>query len=245
MAKNNLFSITSQIEALLQSYDIKYQNIELYKQSLVHNSFAHEQGNIANYQRLEFLGDAMLGLIIATYLYKNFQTATEGEITRYRSNLVRRDTLAQITRHIGLDKLILVGHGEMLNPGEIREGICADVYESFLAAIYLDVNYEAAFKFVEKSLLGFAKKHNRITQNQNYKNQLQEDLQADTNLTLKYRIKKKFIENGVVMYEVAAVFDNVIYGVGVGASKKLAMKLAAQNALSKKVLSKPQPSQKN
>lgn len=127
---------SDQLSARL-GYD--FENTALLDQALTHRSAASE-----NNERLEFLGDALLDLVVADVLFRRFSKATEGDLSRLRASLVRQDTLAGVARGIGLGKYLILGEGELRSGGETRDSILADALEALLAAVYLDGGFEAA-----------------------------------------------------------------------------------------------------
>ena len=135
----------------LDKYGIKIENEELFKMALTHSSYSNEHGG-TNYERLEFLGDAVLQLITSEYFY-NTLDAGEGELSKIRASFVCEEALAQYSKDVGIDKQILVGNGQMKN---VNDTIVADTFESVLGAIYLDKGFEVAQDYVLKVKIGRA-----------------------------------------------------------------------------------------
>jgi len=211
----------------LDKYGIKIDNIELLEEAVTHSSYSNEH-NTKNYERLEFLGDAVLQLITSEYFYKNFNVK-EGELSKIRASFVCESALAQYSKDVGIDKFIKVGNGQIKN---INDTIIADCFESVLGAIYLDKGFEVAKKYVLEVLSPHVKEHHMFFGD--YKSKLQEMVQTDKK-SLEYRL---ISESGpshdkTFIYEV--VIDNIIYGKGIGKSKKEAEQEAAKNALKKSV----------
>jgi len=126
------------MQNFFKQFDITINNKSFYNEALTHNSYSNENRLTKNYQRLEFLGDAILQMNVSEYLFKKFPKYNEGILTKYRSSMVRRESLAQISKNIGLGKFIRLGVGELESKGYEKESILSDIYESLTAAIYLD-----------------------------------------------------------------------------------------------------------
>ena len=133
-------------------YDYTFKNPALLQNALTHSSYANENRDkgVRNNERLEFLGDSVLGMLVADYLYRNFPNRPEGELTRMRADMVCERTLAGIAQGLGLGQHLLLGKGEEQGGGRSRESILADAVESVIAACYLDGGMDAAKAFVEK-----------------------------------------------------------------------------------------------
>jgi len=224
------------IVKLLKTLRINFKDVKLYTQSLTHRSYLNERKeNAENYQRLEFMGDAVLQLMITDYIYKNFLEMDEGSMSLLRSNLVRMETLAQLAKNINLGEYILLGSGETKAKGHERPSLLSDVYEAFIAAIYLDAGIKSAERFV-------ASQYQKIIEEQGMdsflelkdpKTKLQELVQADDKRALEYVILGTKGPANAPQFEVAVKLENMILGVGKGGSKKIAEQDAARDALSK------------
>ncbi len=213
------------------------KNEQLYKMAFTHNSYANEKNLDYNYQRLEFLGDAILSKEISYFLYINFPNKHEGEITNWRSIIVRKDTLASISSNLKLGKSILLGHGEIKTKGYAKSNILADVLESLIAAIYLDKGEVFIRKFIRKYIINFIISENYLFTIIDYKTQLQEQLQSTNQSMPKYKvlreIKKNSLLNNKILYEVVVTINNIHYGLGKGKTIKDAEQDAAKHALGK------------
>ena len=126
---------------------IKFKNLELLDQAFYHRSIQNEVHNVKSNERLEFLGDSVLGFATASYLYKNFDNP-EGELAKIKSAVVSEKTLASIAKKIGIDKLLVLGKGEKLSGGSEKPALLADCMEAIIGAYYLDSGYENAEKYV-------------------------------------------------------------------------------------------------
>ena len=213
---------------ILDKLNIKYSNINLYEQALTHTSYANEH-NTESYERLEFLGDAILELIISEYLYKN-TNYEEGRMTKLRSHYVCENALYEYSLLLGLNDYIRFGKGQ-LTDGKYCKAIVADVFESFIAAMYLDIGLEEVKKFIYKYVIPLIEK-NELDFFNDYKSILQELVQTDKR-SLIYEIINETGPAHNKEFTVVVKIDEIIYGKGVAGSKKEAEQLAAKDALKK------------
>jgi len=213
------------MKEFLERWNIEIKNNKLYDMALSHASFANEHHKKNDYERLEFLGDAVLELVVSDYLYKNIPEK-EGKMTKIRSSYVCENALFSYMRDLDLIKYIKVGHGEV---GEIKESIVADIFESIMAVIYLEEGFEKVKEVILDIIVPYIK-NPKVTFFNDYKSRLQEALQSD---------KRSFIyetidESGPAherVFTVQVKVDNIIYGKGIASSKKEAAQLAAKEAL--------------
>ena len=167
---------------------IKFKNLELLDQAFYHRSIQNEVHNVKSNERLEFLGDSVLGFATASYLYKNFDNP-EGELAKIKSAVVSEKTLASIAKKIGIDKLLVLGKGEKLSGGSEKPALLADCMEAIIGAYYLDSGYENAEKYV----LSFIVPEIELICKEgmkDYKTLLQEEVQKKLE---RYKILKPFI----------------------------------------------------
>lgn len=216
---------------LLKELNIKPNNIELYQTALTHTSYANEHG-CTSYERLEYLGDAVLELIISDYLY-NVKNINEGEMTKLRSRYVCETALYEYSLRLGLNENLRLGHGEEVTGGKFRKTIVADLFESFLGAVYLDQGYSFAKKFVNKNIIPIIEDE-LVDFFDDYKSILQEKVQTDKR-SLEYVIVKEEGPSHDKVFTVEVRIDNIIYGRGTAHSKKEAEQVAARDALKKSV----------
>ncbi len=219
------------MEKLLDKLAIKYNDINLYITALTHPSYAHEhnQGKKHN-QRLEFLGDAVFDLILSEFLYNNY-SYSEGEMTKLRANYVCERALCVYAKELGLDHYIKAGKGEINN---LKDAVIADAFEAFVAAIYLDLGYEATAEFFEKHISEIVE--SKRFSFEDYKSTLQELVQSDKR-TLEYRLIKQEGPSHDPTFFIDVYMDDILLGSGVGKSKKIAEQTAAKIALEKMVAS--------
>jgi ribonuclease III len=215
-------------EALESRITYTFQNPELFAQALQHRTFVHEQRdpNLKDNQRLEFLGDAVLGLTIGHFLMENFPAAQEGDLTRMRANLVNESHLAKLAQFINLGPHIKLGKGEILTHGREKDSILADAMEALIAAIYLDGGYEAAVTSVRHLF------HHIVNEiDRDYKSKLQEHVQKDQHAVPQYAIIAETGPDHDKTFRVAVRVCGVT-AEGTGKSKKRAEQSAAKKALS-------------
>ena len=220
------------MEEILKNLNIEYKNITLYEQAFIHTSYAYEQ-NLNSYETLEFLGDAIVDLIISDYLYKS-GLYTEGEMTKIRASYVCENALYEYATELDLGKYIKVGIGEKRADGNHKKAIMADVFEAFMGAIYLDLGYEKV-KEVGLSIIVPYIENKDIMLFKDYKSTLQEAVQTDKK-SLEYELLEESGPAHNKTFKMCVKVDGIILGEGVGASKKEAEQEAAKNALS--ILSK-------
>ena len=211
----------------------RFQNIQLLQNALTHSSYANERwhNSLLSNERLEFLGDSVLGMLVAEYLYRNFPNRPEGELTRMRADMVCEQTLAAAANRIGLGSHLLLGHGEEQGGGRSRNSILADAMESVIAACFLDGGMEAALKVVQQFILvevPVTKLHNT-----DYKTKLQELVQQKKNQVLSYRLAGQSGPDHDKKFDVEVSLNEKVVGFGSGSSKKRAEQMAARCAIEK------------
>lgn len=219
------------IKNLETAIGYRFGNISLLQNALTHSSYANERwhNSLKSNERLEFLGDSILGMTVAEYLYRNFPDRPEGELTRMRADMVCEKTLASVAMRIDLGHHLLLGNGEEQGGGRSRDSILADAVESVIAAAFLDGGMDAARKFIEKFILvevPVKKLHNA-----DYKTALQELVQQKKNQTLSYALVGESGPDHDKRFEVQVSLNGRVIGTGSGSSKKRAEQMAAQAAL--------------
>lgn len=214
----------------------KINNLSLLNTALTHSSYAYENrshGMTMDNERIEFLGDSVLGLIVSTFLYKNFPEMNEGEMTKIRARYVCEHALANYARKISLGKYILLGKGELMNGGKDRNSILADTFESVIGAYYLDVGFECTRKVVLNLISEEMLNCDPADSFVDYKTQLQEIVQRDADNVIKYYVVNEIGPDHNKQYDVVVKINDVVYGGGLGKNKKEAEQLAAKQALEK------------
>ena len=219
------------IKDLEEAIGYRFHNISLLQNALTHSSFAHERwhNSLLSNERLEFLGDSILGMLVAEYLYRNFPDRPEGELTRMRADMVCEKTLASVAARIHLGDHLMLGHGEEQGGGRSRDSILADAVESVIAACFLDGGIEAAQKFIRTFILvevPVSQMHNT-----DYKTKLQELVQQKKNQVLSYTLTGESGPDHDKHFTVAVSLNGGIVGQGEGRSKKRAEQEAARAAI--------------
>ncbi len=209
----------------LEKFGIKINNKDLLLQALTHSSYSNEH-DCKNYERLEFLGDAVLQILMSDYLYNNMDL-TEGEMSKTRASYVCESACAKYAEELNYVSYIRVGHGQMNN---INETIIADIFESIMGCIYLDQGLEEARKLFNKVVIPCVENHSIFAAD--YKSKLQELVQT-TKKSLEYRVVGESGPAHDKKFDVEVVIDNIIYGRGSGKSKKEAEQMAALDAYNK------------
>ena len=213
--------------------EIPYHDIEIFKQAFTHTSYANEN-KLKNhdYERLEFLGDAVLQYHVSRYLFDLYPTMPEGRITKLRSKLVREESLARFARELDLGAYIYLGAGEINNGGRDRDSVLADIFEAFMGAIC----HDCGMKYVDMMLKKTIYRHiNDVNYDDitDFKTKLQELIQADQRKTVTYELLSATGPSNNPVFEMAVKMDDMILGTGIGSSKKRAEQQAAKDALNK------------
>ena len=219
------------IKDLEAAIGYRFHNISLLQNALTHSSYANERwhNSLASNERLEFLGDSILGMVVADYLYNHFQDRPEGELTRMRADMVCEKTLAAVANRVNLGQHLLLGHGEEQSGGRKRESILADAVESIIAASFLDGGMDAAKGIIQRFILcdvPVTKLHNV-----DYKTTLQEQVQQKKNQVLTYYLTGESGPDHDKQFMVEVHLNGQVVGSGVGSSKKRAEQDAARSAL--------------
>lgn len=218
---------------VLNKFNIKPNHLDIFEHAFSHPSFVNEnKGKYVDYERIEFIGDGVLDLIVADLIFKNHENMDQGLMSKLRSHLVRRESLAKYARKYGLGEAVLLGHGEKNNGGNNLDKILEDVFESFIGAIYLDQGFDAVYKIITKIFLQDVINYS-LDDITDYKSRLQEYVQSDTRETVIYRTIKETGNSQDKEFTVEVLWDGNVWGVGVGSNKKKAEQNAAKDALSK------------
>ena len=218
------------IKELETAIGYRFHNISLLQNALAHSSYANERwhNSLMSNERLEFLGDSILGMLVADHLYRNFPNRPEGELTRMRADMVGERALAVVAGQIGLGGHMLLGKGEELGGGRNRDSILADAVESVIAACYLDGGMEAAKQFVDRFVL--TRVPDTKLNNADYKTALQELVQQKRNQTLIYTLVGESGPDHDKHFVVELKLNDKVVGQGTGTSKKRAEQDAAKVA---------------
>lgn len=210
-----------------------FRNPVLFRKAMTHSSYANEQRfrHIQNNERLEFLGDSVLGFVTADYLYNQYPELPEGELTKLRAAIVCEHTLCQIAKELGIDQEICLGNGEESGGGRQRPSILADATEALLGAIYLDGGIEPARQFVLSFVPRKADEARKGGVFKDYKTTLQEIVQKNRQETLEYRLAGQSGPDHAKQFTMELLLNSNVFATGTGRSKKEAEQMAAREAL--------------
>ena len=218
------------MEKLFKKLNIRPKNLKLYDIAFSHSSYANEHEKRLDYERLEFLGDAVLELVSSEYLYKN-TTLGEGKMTKLRASYVCENALYEYSKNLGLSEYIKVGHGEELTGGRFKKVILADIFESLMGAIYLDLGFNVVKKVILNVIVPYIEDP-KVKFFNDYKSLLQEYVQTKQKSVEYIIIDEKGPPHNKTFTTVAKI-DDIIYGTGIAGSKKEAEQEAAKNAMEK------------
>lgn len=220
--------------SLAKSLNIKMNNYNLLDIALTHTSYAHESKlhpKPIHNERLEFLGDSVLSLIVTTYMYKNYPKMNEGNLTKLRAYLVCEDSLAKYSKKIGIGKYLKLGKGEIISGGRERESILADAFEAVLGSYYIDQGLEKATEYLLNMMIDELKKVAEVGVWKDYKTRLQEIVQKEGSVEITYELQGEHGPDHEKMFDTAVFVNGKLLGRGTGKSKKEAEQNAAQLAI--------------
>lgn len=223
---NKLSELQSQI-------GYEFENLDLLKNALTHTSYAneHKKKMVKHNERLEFLGDSVLSLIITTYLFKNLSNITEGELSRIRSTIVCENSLKISGDEFNLSQYIYMGKGEEQTGGRGRSSIVSDAMEALIASIYLDSGYDSAQEFVLRQMGDIIKNAIQGKLFKDYKTQYQEVIQKKSNAKIEYVVISEEGPDHQKTFTVSLLLNDNLISTGKGRSKKVAEQKAAEIAL--------------
>lgn len=219
------------IKHLEDILNVKIQDETLFRRAFMHKSYVNEQRHklLESNERLEFLGDAVLEIIVSDYLYKFYPNEPEGSLSRTRAQLVREPSLALLARRNKFPQFIQLGKGELASGGNTRDSILSDCFEAFLGATYLEKGMDVVTRFLNEQLLD---NHQELLKqvNQDYKTMFQEKAQANGTVAIEYRLLSKEGPDHNQVFEMGLFVDNQLMSRGKGNSKKQAEIQAAKIA---------------
>ncbi|MDF2593754.1 MAG: ribonuclease [Clostridia bacterium] len=221
-------------EKIQEKIGYHFKSIEVLKQSLTHSSYANEHRNhlFRDNERLEFLGDAILDLIISEYLFKKHAQMPEGDLSKVRASIVCEASLAKTAKVVGLGQYILLGKGEEMTGGRERASILADAFEALTGGIFLDGGFDEAKKFLANSLIHQVEKITSLEEfYTDYKTVLQENIQKESNIPISYEVVSEEGPDHDKNFHVEVYHGTSCLGKGTGKSKKEAEQDAAKKAL--------------
>lgn len=229
----DMIDFNANISKLEATIGYVFKDKSFIKRAITHSSFSNEnKGDFQNYERLEFLGDAVLGMVVAQYLFEKFPAVQEGTMTKLRASVVCEESLAKCSRNIGINEVLALSHGEAMHGGREKDSILADVFEAVLASIYLDSGLETAKEFVLTHLQNEIERLANECESSDYKSELQEILQKGGN-----SVKIEYIQDSESgpdhdrTFYVSVHVNGVKKGSGSGKNKKAAQQAAAKNAI--------------
>lgn len=215
---------------LFQKLNIKPKNISLYEIAFSHTSYANEHKHRKDYERLEFLGDAVLELISSDYLY-NKKDVSEGEMTKLRASYVCENALYEYSKDLELSKYIRVGRGEEESGGRYKKVILADIFEALMGAIYLDLGFDVVKRVLTNIIRPYIENPDTIFFS-DYKSALQEFVQTSKK-SLYYELIDEQGPSHNKEFTTVVKIDDIVYGKGIAGSKKESEQNAAKDALNK------------
>jgi len=220
------------LEALLK---YRFRSVSLLVEALTHRSYAHEnlEEKVVDNERLEFLGDVVLNLVISHLVMERFPDLLAGELTRIRAAIVNEKAVAEISKHIGLGRFILLGKGEDLSGGRTKVSILADCYEAIVGAVYLDGGFGEVSRMLQSHFSRVLARLVRRIPRQNFKNLLQEEAQIRHKTVPQYSVVRESGPDHEKKFRVSASIQDVIMGHGEGRTKKEAEQRAAEESLTK------------
>lgn len=217
---------------LLKSLEIKFLNPKLLQQAFFHRSYLNEvKINIQSNERLEFLGDSVLSLIISYYLYTLKPTDSEGDLTNLRAHIVKTTSLAEAAEKLQLGKYLSLSKGEEISGGRDNPQLLANTYEALLGGLFLDQGLEVVKKLISKTLLPLFEKELKLGPPKDAKSSLQEEIQQKFKLSPHYKILATTGPDHAKQFTVAVFVGGKEMGRGKGASKQIAEEQAAKQAL--------------
>ena len=219
-------------KVLNQQFGIAFQDEQLLETAFTHTSYANEHRllNISHNERLEFLGDAVLQLLISEYLYKKYPKKPEGDLSKLRSTIVREESLAGFSRDCQFDQFIKLGRGEEKSGGRNRDTILGDAFEAFLGALLLDKDLARVKDFIYQVMIPKVEAGD-FEMIKDYKTHLQELLQVNGDVDIRYQVISEIGPAHDKMFQVEVLVEGKSLGTGQGRSKKLAEQEAAKNAV--------------
>ena len=227
--------ISSNIELFEQKINYEFKNKEYILEALTHSSYSNENKNYPFNERLEFLGDSVLSIVISDYLFKKETKLPEGELTKIRANIVCEESLSEVSKNIHLGKYMLLGKGEEATGGRESISILADALEAVIAAIYLDGGIKCAREFILTNMEKIINDSIKGKIFRDYKTCLQEVLQSNVENNIWYKLIEEKGPDHNKRFVMEVGINDTVLGVGEGKSKKDAEQVAAKCALDKKM----------
>ena len=222
------------INLFLKKFNIKTTNKELYEMAFTHSSFNSDaKTHHHDYERLEFMGDSVLGFVVASLIFKYHPEMEEGDMTRAKSTLVQSLSLAKFAKKLGFDEFIRAGHSLRIEEASKNHNILEDIFESVIGAMYIDQGIEFCIDFITDVFKDDVIEYNSDDY-KDYKSLLQEAMQAEYRESVTYKTIDEVGPPHDRTFKVIVTFNDIVLGNGIGKSKKEAEQAAAKDALSKK-----------
>ena len=220
------------LESLQANIKIKFIDKAILKKAFIHRSYLNEHKDFkgASNERLEFLGDSVLSLVVSRFLFDNLPQSPEGELTQLRASLVRTETLVKLAKKLDLGSYLFLSKGEEESGGRDNSSIMANLFESLIGAIYLDQEFKVCEQFIEKIILRDWRSLSKSAVSDN-KSKLQEVLQKKFHKSPDYKLVKTWGPDHSRTFEVAVYLEQKLLGKGLGKNKQSAAQDAARNAL--------------
>lgn len=222
-----------ELSLLEKKVNLNFKNKKLLTQAFVHRSFLNENPDfkIGNNERLEFLGDAVLELVVTEYLYQKYPKKSEGELTNWRAALVNADALAKISENLDFNNFLLLSKGESKEINKARRYILANTFEAFIGSLYLDLGYKASQEFIKKHVIRELAQIIRTGSFRDAKSHFQEKAQEKNAVTPTYKIIKEWGPDHAKHFKVGVFLKDQLIAEGEGSSKQEAEVKAAEKAL--------------
>ena len=219
-----------------QNLNLNFKNKDLLREAFTHRSYINEskRNDLTHNERLEFLGDAVLELVVTDFLFKKYPDRTEGDLTSYRSALVNAVTLGEVAHTLGMNDYLLLSKGEAKDTGKARQIILANTFEALVGALYLDQKYKGAEAFVEKHLLPLTEEIVEKELWKDAKSFLQEKAQEEMGVTPTYKVMREVGPDHDKKFVVAVLLGDELVAEAQGKSKQEAEQGAAAQALKEK-----------
>ncbi|GGA96984.1 ribonuclease III [Macrococcus hajekii] len=227
-----LYQFHQKFNVKMQELNMQPVNVKLYEQAFSHSSFINDfkMTKIMDNERLEFLGDAVLELVVSQYLYREHSDMSEGQLTKLRAAIVCEPSLVTFASHLHFADLILLGKGEEKTGGRTRPSLIADVFEAFIGALYLDLGFDAAIRFAEQAIFPYIADE-LLTGTIDFKTYLQEYMHKNGHGQITYRLIEESGPAHFKEFTSEVLTDQTVIGVGTGRTKKESEQQAARLAL--------------
>jgi ribonuclease-3 len=232
---------TRQLERLQGLLGVRFHNVAMLDEALTHSSFGNEnpESGLPDNQRLEFLGDAILGFVVGQWLFDRYRDANEGELTSLRADIVRTEALSEVAQGLDLGNHLRLGRGEAGGGGALRPANLCAAFEALVGAIYFDQGLDSVVAWVHDLLEARQAQIEALRQVKDAKSRLQECVQAALRVTPAYRIVHEQGPDHAKMFTAQVLVGDDVWGEGTGANKQAAQQAAAADALARPATAAP------